>query len=108
MNRKPYHRVIRLCLLLSLIPAMALGQDRVMTIEGGRIQGDPESPTVMYVVPWQAPDSPILPSPGGSFMVPDQHHPVERSAFLRLMRYHRQFIEARRHGCQDCGPQTLR
>ena len=44
-----------LSLLLLIIAFPCVAQDGVVTIEGTRIRGDQEVPTVLYLVPWQAP-----------------------------------------------------
>ncbi|PCM45488.1 hypothetical protein [Marinobacter sp. ANT_B65] len=65
----------------------------VVTIEGTRIQGDQEVPTVMYLVPWQPPKVGELRAPDEQLMVEQAFAPLERYDFQRLVRYHDAFID---------------
>lgn len=76
-------------LMLCISPVWA--QDGVLTIEGTRIRGDQESPTVLYLVPWQPPGVESLAPPEASFMVGRAIKPLERSQFQRVLSYHEQF-----------------
>lgn len=80
-----------------LIPTapMLYAQDtstRVVTIEGTRIRGDQEVPTVMYLVPWQPPEVDELRGPEERLMVDQGLRPLERYEFQRFIRYHEAFI----------------
>lgn len=86
--------------LLAAIPLVGLqvvhAQDSrvdsgVVTIEGTRIQGDQEVPTVMYLVPWQPPEVDELRAPDEQLMVEQTFAPLERYEFQRLVRYHEAF-----------------
>jgi len=65
----------------------------VVTIEGTRIRGDQEVPTVMYLVPWQPPEVDELRAPEERLMVNQGIGPVERYEFQRFIQYHEAFIE---------------
>lgn len=81
-------------LSLCLISPVASAEDRVLTIEGTRILGDQESPTVLYLIPWQPPAMETLDRPGGNFMIDRSLRPLERASFQRLLSYHRRFLAA--------------
>lgn len=63
----------------------------VVTIEGTRIRGNQEVPTVMYLVPWQPPKVEELRAPDEQLMVEHAFVPLERYEFQRLVRYHEAF-----------------
>ncbi|MEH6560430.1 MAG: hypothetical protein V7713_03275 [Marinobacter sp.] len=72
--------------------ASAQAQDSgIVTIEGTRIRGDQEVPTVMYLVPWQPPEVDELRAPDEQLMVRQAFAPLERYEFQRLVRYHDAF-----------------
>jgi len=81
---------------VALLPATPLlyAQDApgVVTIEGTRIRGDQEVPTVMYLVPWQPPEVDELRAPEERLMVDQSLRPLERYEFQRFIRYHKAFI----------------
>ena len=98
MTLRPWHvnaaciRPLFWVLLLWLTGGVsAHAQDNVLTIEGTRIRGDQESPTVLYLVPWQAPLPQGLERPGADFMVDRAIEPLERAGFQRLLGYHQRF-----------------
>jgi hypothetical protein len=67
----------------------------VVTIEGTRIRGDQEVPTVMYLVPWQPPQVDELQPPDEQLMIEHSFSPINRYEFQRLVRYHEEFDSAR-------------
>lgn len=74
--------------------APALAQESaggIVTIEGARIRGDQEVPTVMYLVPWQPPEVEALNAPDEQWMVGAEFEPLERYEFQRLVQYHQAF-----------------
>jgi hypothetical protein len=62
-----------------------------VTIEGTRIRGDQEVPTVLYLVPWQAPAVQSLARPDEQLMLQRPIAPLERQEFQRLVSYHQYF-----------------
>ncbi|WP_203300504.1 hypothetical protein [Marinobacter sediminum] len=77
-----------------LVPVTVLAQDSgIVTIEGTRIRGDQEVPTVMYLVPWQPPEVEELRAPDERLMVDQAFAPIERYEFQRLIRYHQAFSD---------------
>ncbi|WP_296931036.1 hypothetical protein [uncultured Marinobacter sp.] len=87
--------LIALAVSALMIPAPILyAQDTpsVVTIEGTRIRGDQEVPTVMYLVPWQPPEVDELRGPEERLMVDQGLRPLERYEFQRFIRYHESFI----------------
>lgn len=80
----------------ALLPTapMLYAQDApgVVTIEGTRIRGDQEVPTVMYLVPWQPPEVEELRAPEERLMVDQGLRPLERYDFQRFIKYHEAFI----------------
>ncbi|GGY85831.1 hypothetical protein GCM10007071_36530 [Marinobacter zhanjiangensis] len=79
--------------LTVLVAAPAFGQgngnqDQVVTIEGTRIQGEQELPTVLYLVPWQ-PVASKGPAPMERRLMTGQAPALqEREDFRRRLRYH--------------------
>jgi hypothetical protein len=93
MNR-PVLIVLAVSALMVTAP-MLYAQDApgVVTIEGTRIRGDQEVPTVMYLVPWQPPEVNELRAPDERLMVNQGLVPVERYEFQRFIQYHEAFVE---------------
>ncbi|WP_298447698.1 hypothetical protein [uncultured Marinobacter sp.] len=73
--------------LLCILPAQAQ-ESGIVTIEGTRIRGDQEVPTVMYLVPWQPPEVDELRAPDEQLLVEHAFSPLDRYEFQRLVRYH--------------------
>ncbi|WP_404364144.1 hypothetical protein [Marinobacter sp.] len=97
---KPGGAVLSTALIFACLwSSAAWSQDNIMTIEGARIRGDQESPTVLYLVPWQPPAVESLEPTGASFMVEQSIQPLERPSFQRLVSYHERFSEI--HGLQN-------
>ena len=69
-------------------------EDDVIIIEGTRIRGNQESPTILYLVPWQAPEVIALDAPAASLAIERPLKPLERSEFKRLISYHQHFKRA--------------
>lgn len=84
---------LTLAALMVLITAPAHGQQgdnqgQVVTLEGTRIQGEQELPTVLYLVPWQ-PVASEGPAPmERRLMTGEAPALVEREDFRRRLRYH--------------------
>jgi len=70
----------------------SLAEGEILTIEGARIRGNQELPTVLYVVPWQPPEVQRLETPETSFAVSQPLKSLERSQFKRLVSYHQHFL----------------
>ena len=89
------HSALTLLLALTLLAANSGVQARdssgVVTIEGTRIRGDQEVPTVMYLVPWQPPEMAELRAPEERLMVDQGPRPLERYEFQRFIQYHEAF-----------------
>ncbi len=86
--------VVALSTLLAANPGLqAQESSGVVTIEGTRIRGDQEVPTVMYLVPWQPPEVDELRAPEERLMVDQGSRSLERYEFQRFIRYHQAFIE---------------
>lgn len=91
-------RLVLIALAVSaLVPTapVVFAQDvpGVVTIEGTRIRGDQEVPTVMYLVPWQPPEVDELRAPEERLMVDQGLRPLERYEFQRFIKYHEAFIK---------------
>ena len=63
----------------------------VITIETATIRGNQELPTVLYLVPWQAPKINPLPASQTADLTKQAPEKLERNSFLRLLHYHQQF-----------------
>jgi len=87
-------RTLALTLALALAPPLAA--EEVLTIEGARIRGNQELPTVLYLVPWQPPATGPLEPEAEDVALVGREPPLERSAFLREVQYHHRFQEQAR------------
>lgn len=92
MNRPLFLTTALLALAASITPALAQ-ESGIVTIEGTRIRGDQEVPTVMYLVPWQPPEVEELQAPDERLLVDQAYAPIERYEFQRLIHYHRAFAD---------------
>ncbi|MDX1453578.1 MAG: hypothetical protein R3183_13545 [Oleiphilaceae bacterium] len=88
-----YHalKAAMMVLAVALVSGGAWAEPEVLTIEGARIRGNQELPTVLYVVPWQPPVVESLEKPATSFALQRKLEPLERTEFQRLMQYHEEF-----------------
>jgi hypothetical protein len=97
MNRfsnKAFYTLIRNIgiLLVSLVLSFeSYGEEEIITIEGTRIKGNQESPTILYVIPWQAPEIEALDPAGTIKPIDNSLEKIERSEFVRLLGYHEHF-----------------
>lgn len=89
MNMSKY--LLPLAALLLAVPDLQAQESGIMTIEGARIRGDQEMPTVMYLVPWQPPAAETLRGQGENLMVSQAFTPLERYEFQRLVNYYQVF-----------------
>lgn len=89
--------------VMSLLTAGAWAEPEVLTIEGARIRGNQELPTVLYVVPWQPPVVESLDKPATSFTLQRPLEPLERTEFLRLLDYHSAFVSANKTAGEENG-----
>ena len=83
-----------LLLFTSLIGGLSpfvQAENQVITIEGTRIRGNQELPTVLYIVPWQAPKVHKLETPQSSLASQRPIKKIERDSFKRLVSYHQTF-----------------
>lgn len=77
------------------------GADQVVTIEGARIQGEQELPTVLYLVPWQ-PVASEGPEPmERRLMTGEPPALVERENFRRQLDYHQTRLDSRSQDTQE-------
>lgn len=67
------------------IPAMAAER---LDMEGTRIRGNQELPSVLYIVPWQQADVPDLSQPPLQSLIDEALLPVDREVFQRQIRYY--------------------
>ena len=85
------------CLLLTALgllgTSLVWAESQVLTLEGTRIRGDQESPTVLYLVPWQPPEAQRLRQTDGELLVESRIEPLERAEFQRMVGYHARFKE---------------
>ena len=65
----------------------------VLTIQGTSIRGNQELPTVLYLVPWQAPSPKALTATSADLATRQTLEPLERSEFNRMLRFHDHFLE---------------
>lgn len=83
--------LLALLALLTLGSGVTSAEDEVIIIEGTQIRGNQESPTILYLVPWQAPEVVSLDTPSSSLGIERPLEPLERSEFKRLISYHEHF-----------------
>lgn len=72
----------------------AWAEDEIITIEGAKIRGNQELPTILYLVPWQNPEIQGIEAPERNFAVQRGLEPLERTEFQRLIGYHEQFMKS--------------
>jgi hypothetical protein len=96
-NRRKYWRSLVVCMIAAVClgHSVAAAQEGVITIEGAQIRGDQESPTVLYLVPWQPPGVDSLKRAEGAFIGGQAIEPLERHEFRRLTSYHDRFLSLR-------------
>lgn len=76
-------------------------QGQVVTIEGTRIQGEQELPTVLYLVPWQ-PVASEGPEPmERRLMTGEPPALLERENFRRRLEYHQTRLDERSQDTQE-------
>ena len=97
MSRSKKGNLLKGCGLVALLSGLCLSaaasaEDEVLTIQGTSIRGNQELPTILYLVPWQAPEVLELEEPESSLAVTRTLEPLERSEFQRLLRYHEHFM----------------
>jgi len=89
--------LMRGAMLITILIAMLLSsfyshaEEEILTIEGARIRGNQELPTILYLIPWQPPELQSLDVPQQSFAVQRPLEPLERAQFQRMMSYHQHF-----------------
>ena len=74
-----------------LISPSVYAESEIITIDGARIRGNQELPTVLYLVPWQAPKVYKLDTPETTLASQRPIKPLERESFKRLISYHQLF-----------------
>jgi len=77
--------------MLLIVSVSAFAENEIITIEGATIRGNQELPTVLYVVPWQAPKIYKLETPKSNLAVQRPIEGIERESFKRLISYHELF-----------------
>ncbi|MFL1406935.1 hypothetical protein ACJO2E_16475 [Marinobacter sp. M1N3S26] len=89
-------------MLLAAGPAQSQQKGgQVVTIEGTRIQGEQEMPTVLYLVPWQ-PVASEGPEPmERRLMTGETPAPLERENFRRRLDYHQTRLDSRSQDTQE-------
>lgn len=107
------HRVQRSAPCRLLIPIIILliagqtgyaSEPEVVTIEGIKVRGDQEMPTVMYLVPWQEPVVDGLEETDERLMMEPGHEGLDRYEFQRRVRYHQVFREQSERTSQGQSP----
>ena len=68
-------------------------KDDVVVMEGMRIRGNQEQPTVLYLVPWQPPEVKKLTQPEANIAFGQETKPLKRSEFQRWLGYQQWFEE---------------
>ena len=72
---------------LLLISGMGSAAER-LDMEGTRIRGNQELPSVLYIVPWQQAEVPDLSQPPLQSLIDEALLPVDREVFQRQIRYY--------------------
>lgn len=73
-------------LYILVIPALA-AEER-LEMEGTRIRGNQELPSVLYIVPWQQAEVPDLSQPPLQSLIDEALLPVDREVFQRQVHYY--------------------
>jgi len=82
------HLLILFCLFFSAIYSAGSFAEDVNSVT---IRGDSESPTVLYLVPWQKKPSPQG-NQGFGMDIEADFGPISRSGILREMKYYKEII----------------
>lgn len=73
------------CLLLVCSSTFAAER---LDMEGTRIRGNQELPSVLYIVPWQIAEIPNLDQPPLESLIDEALTPIDRAVFQRKIRYY--------------------
>ncbi len=86
---------MKLLIILSILflsPAVVMAKDKVIRLDGIKIQADNEAPQVMYIIPWQSPEgAERLYSPVTGTNV-DRLKPLDPYTFELELELHEQWI----------------
>jgi len=66
----------------------AMAAEERLEMEGTRIRGNQELPSVLYIVPWQQAEVPDLSQPPLQSLIDEALLPVDREVFQRQIRYY--------------------
>ena len=70
----------------------SIAEGTIISIEGATIRGNQELPTVLYLVPWQAPKVYSLNKPEQTLASSRPFKKLDRASFLRMQSYHDAFL----------------
>ncbi len=73
-------------------PVKTNTDSNIITIETATIRGNQELPTVLYLVPWQAPKINPLDASQAADMTQHTIELIDRNSFRRLIEYHDQIL----------------
>ncbi len=86
---------LNVCLILSLACQAEEGStpptEKIITLEAATIRGNQELPTVLYLIPWQAPEIKKLAANQTIQLTDRPLEPIERYSFQRRIGYHKLF-----------------
>jgi hypothetical protein len=91
-------KLLRLSCFLGLYSACALvnyvaAESQIIEIEGAKIRGNQELPTVLYLVPWQAAKVFDLEKKKETLASKRPSEQIDRASFKRLLSYHEHFVQ---------------
>jgi hypothetical protein len=83
-----------LLVVMAFAVQAAFAEGTRITIEGAKIKGDQELPTVLYLVPWQPAKVYSIDKPAQTLASSRPVKHLNRESFLRMQRYHQAFVES--------------
>lgn len=88
-HQNSYKEILTFCSVFLLFATSGFAQERI-EMEGTSITGNRESPKVLYIVPWQAPETVRIKTPPIYSIIDESLQPVERKSFKRQIEYYNQ------------------
>ncbi|WP_020405168.1 hypothetical protein [Hahella ganghwensis] len=82
----------RLAILFTALYSITSAAVERIELEGTSVRGDQEQPQVLYLIPWQTPDSPEIQVPAPNQELDGILAPVERQSFRERL-YYRQHLK---------------
>lgn len=86
-----YYKTVSV-LLLCVYSHFSSAEGTIISIEGAKIRGNQELPTVLYLVPWKPAKVYELEKPKQTLASTRPIKKLERASFKRMLSYHETFL----------------